>query len=61
MTDTLYRWLSLLLLTIVAAAGVWNTIQFTRLDGRVDAIDVGVNSSCVNTPGLHGPAEAGHS
>ena len=34
MTDTLYRWLSLLLLTIVAAAGVWNTIQFTRLDGE---------------------------
>ena len=27
MTDTLYRWLSLLLLTIVAAAGVWNTIS----------------------------------
>ncbi len=60
MTDTLYRWLSLLLPIIAAAAGVWSTIQFTRLDGRADAIDVGVNS-CVNTPGLHGPVEAGHS
>ena len=53
MTDTFHRWLSLILLPVAAGAGVWNTIQLTRVDGRVDAIEAGVNAH-VNTPGLHG-------
>ena len=48
------------LLTLAAAlvgaiTGVWNTLQFRELRGRVNTLETAHNAH-VNTPGLHGHA-----
>ena len=37
---------------IAAITGLWNTVQFGRLSGRLDTLTTQVNSH-VNAPGLH--------
>ena len=59
--DYIAPWMLVMQLLTLAAAlvgastGVWNTLQFRELRGRVDTLESAHNAHA-NTPGLHGHA-----
>jgi len=49
------QFLTLAAALVGAITGVWNTLQFRELRGRVGTLETAHNAH-VNTPGLHGQA-----
>ena len=49
------QFLTLAAALVGAITGVWNTLQFRELRGRVGTLETAHNAH-VNTPGLHGHA-----
>ena len=51
--DEMIEYLTAAAAVIAAAASLWNTYQFAKLSGRMDAGERAHNAH-VNAPGLHG-------
>ena len=51
--DEMIEYLTAAAAVIAAAASLWNTYQFAKLSGRMDAAERAHNAH-VNAPGLHG-------
>ena len=51
--DEMIEYLTAPAAVIAAAASLWNTYQFAKLSGRMDAAER-AHSAHVNAPGLHG-------